>query len=904
MTFTTGIRSFFAFHTYGWMAVAALLICALSGIALIVPYDVTTPYLSVTRLVATNPQANLFRNMHYWSAQLFLLLTIIHTLDHLWKGNETRILPKNRWFRVVLMIPVVSYVMLSGFILKADGDSLQAQRILASLLESLPFAGQALSLTLAGKENSLQIIYLQHAATASLILFILVLEHSGSMRVNIRTLLYTLAGIIALSFLLRAPLRLPGEAVMKGPWYFTGLQEILHYTHPIGLILPAAFVILLMLYLLPRANPRHSRILKALLLTLLLTYSFFTVRALFFRGEMWKWQWPGTSGYEKPELFTPEKIRLFSTDTAIPVILGHTETCMVCHQETKGMAPGHDPKFIGCYSCHGGDPFTTDKKLAHRSMSEVPGNLSNAGRACGGSGCHPGITERVEKSLMSSLSGMITVDRWVFGEETDLDRKTHIRTLGNSGADEHLRNLCAGCHLGNEKKHIGPAAWLERGGGCLTCHLTYNRDSETSLASIRNSRNSADGKIALTHPALNLEITDDHCKSCHSRSGRISMNYEGWHETERKASDVTDNPAYTVLPDGRAFFRKTEDVHHRIGMRCIDCHGSYELMGDDKLHAHKEEAVGIQCSDCHTRKAAQTLLLTSADPETQRIAWLRKIPTEGTRILSTQKNNFPLVNTLSEENGTRLSLIKKSDGRKSLMKPPAPACTEGKAHTRLSCEACHTAWAPQCLGCHTNYDPSANGFDWVLNKSVTGAWAEYSSEGQAELPVLGVNEKGSPGGRIIPFTPGMILTITPKSGGKAGDTLFRRLFAPTSAHTTVREVRSCVTCHSNPQALGYGQGKLALSSGIWTFESLYRKNRFDGLPEDAWTGFLKERTDQATTRKGMRPFTIREQERILSAGACLNCHEPGSKVMKNSLIDFDAQIRKMTKKCSTGFVKL
>jgi hypothetical protein len=342
------------------------------------------------------------------------------------------------------------------------------------------------------------------------------------------------------------------------------------------------------------------------------------------------------------------------------------------------------------------------------------------------------------------------------------------------------------------------------------------------------------------------------------------------------------------------------DIHHEKGMLCVDCHGSYELMGDGKHYAHKEDAVKVQCSDCHTLNANKQKLLNETDQETQLISWLRKFKTEGIHIVLTQKGDIPLVNTIVEDQGTRMSMIKKSGNTIVLMKPPAKVCTEGKAHARLSCEACHTAWAPQCIGCHNSYESQTMGFDMLKNTTQKGTWIEHSTEGMAELPVLGINstDKTRKNGIVSTFTPGMIMTIGKGSFKKGEKTVFHRLYAPSSAHTTQREGRTCKSCHNDPLAIGYGRGKLSYSvDGKWTFDPLYQNSKYDGLPEDSWTGFLQERKDQASTRIGMRPFNLAEQKRILTAGACLTCHDEASGVMKRSLVDFDKVISERSKRC-------
>jgi hypothetical protein len=142
------------------------------------------------------------------------------------------------------------------------------------------------------------------------------------------------------------------------------------------------------------------------------------------------------------------------------------------------------------------------------------------------------------------------------------------------------------------------------------------------------------------------------------------------------------------------------------------------------------------------------------------------------------------------------------------------------------------------------------------------------------------------------------MTIDKGSFAKGEKTVFHRLHAPSSAHTTQKAGRSCKSCHNDPLAIGYGRGKLSYSlAGKWTFNPVYQNNKYDGLPEDSWIGFLQERKDQASTRVGMRPFNLAEQKRILTAGACLTCHDATSGIMKRSLMDFDKVIREKSKQC-------
>lgn len=69
-------------YPYGQAATASFLLCAASGVVLALPYDVHNAWASVSKMMIFNPWAAFFRNFHYWTAQLFLISTLIHILDY------------------------------------------------------------------------------------------------------------------------------------------------------------------------------------------------------------------------------------------------------------------------------------------------------------------------------------------------------------------------------------------------------------------------------------------------------------------------------------------------------------------------------------------------------------------------------------------------------------------------------------------------------------------------------------------------------------------------------------------------------------------------------------------------------------------------------------------------------
>ncbi|MDP1901533.1 MAG: hypothetical protein Q8K96_13925 [Rubrivivax sp.] len=921
----------------GDAALAAFVLCAVSGVFLLPAFDAREPVRSIAEWLLANPGAVYLRNLHYWTAQAFLVLTVLHGWDHLRLATEKR-LARGVWTRLVLSLPVVAFLMLSGFLLRGDTDAQQARRILEQVVTLLPLIGPGLAAFLFGAEEGLlQVIFLQHAATTTIIVWLVIFEHARRLWGGLRALAVTALATGLLALLVSPGLHDGSHPVVKGPWYFLGLQELLHWTPwPLAVVGGAALA-LLFLWAIARGTPPRSTRAKRGLFAAVGLYFVLCALVLFVRGENWSWQpgWPGGPGDLRagPAL---ARASIDASQAKLPMILGRPEGCMACHADVTGFSPAHQPQSIGCASCHLGDTFTLDKDRAHAGMVRVPGNLADAARTCGASACHASIVPRVERSIMATFSGVISTNRRVFGEDPGQGappgQPPHARDLGHSAADSHLRQLCVSCHLGQPKTAWSPITQESRGGGCNACHLKYSPEalealidhvgSEPDQPAAMRSRKS----IPKIHPMLTVQADGSHCFGCHSRSSRISTSYEGWHEMrdDPTPAELAARPAqYRKLDDDRYFLRKTADVHHERGLDCIDCHTALEVMGTGKTDAHKAQSLRVRCEDCHAAKLASQAL-KSADPESHKILALRGWTLKPGERLGTTRSGDTLVNVIVDGQGQG-QLKRKATGQAAPLKAPAAVCTQGAGHSRLSCSSCHTAWAPQCATCHTSFDTKSQGFDHLTKKYVQGEWMETSVAFEAGPPTLGIRVAsglGERGGEVVDtFVPGMILTIDRNLvPGAPPDTLFQRLFAPISAHTTQRQARSCESCHNDPVALGFGKGKLTFEvngkgdakgrtdpagrtgptgrTGRWRFAPTEPASPQDGLPADAWTGFLAERQGMVSTQAGARPFSLAEQRRILTVGACLTCHAGDSKVMRESVRDFPALLRRRSPQCA------
>ncbi len=305
-------------------------------------------------------------------------------------------------------------------------------------------------------------------------------------------------------------------------------------------------------------------------------------------------------------------------------------------------------------------------------------------------------------------------------------------------------------------------------------------------------------------------------------------------------------------------------------------------------------------------RTSNTTTYAELDSAMLKIFDLRKYDHINKKMIKGKDSEVALMNTFFENDTAWM--VGKNSGKIHPLNPPASVCNKNEAHESLTCSSCHTAWAPQCIGCHNEFDRNAEGYDLLENKFVNGSWVEYVGNFLAEPPTLGVREGEK--NTIEPALPGMIMTIDKESFYyedrlKSVDEswTFHRLFSPAAPHTTSTKGRNCKSCHNNPLAIGYGRGELIFEviegKGKWKFTPEYAANKYDGLPEDAWIGFLESPdTIIVSTRTDFRPFTVEEQKRILTVGTCLTCHEENSDVILKSLDkDFSKYVLKISNEC-------
>ncbi|BCR05625.1 c-type cytochrome [Desulfuromonas versatilis] len=558
------------------------------------------------------------------------------------------------------------------------------------------------------------------------------------------------------------------------------------------------------------------------------------------------------------------------------------EQCLSCHEGIERISEVPGMAELSCTDCHKGDGAATEQQAAHAGMFANPADLRVVDQTCGT--CHADEVDKAMKSLHATSAGKISGTRYAWGAQgregiyanvavadADPSRPGAVKELkalpfydpakpegpDNTPADDYLRNQCLRCHLWSDG-HQRDGDY--RASGCAACHVVY---SDAGTYEGGDKAIAKDQKDRPRFHRITSKIPETQCLHCHNRGGRTGVSYIGTMESDGYGTPYTDKGGKQGQLHGKNYNHLQADIHYDKGLTCIDCHTKQDLHGDGNIYQKREQAVEIECEDCHGTGTRRSQLTTS---------W---------------GNPYP---NLKEQDG-KIVLTSKLDGKQHVVPQLADATLSDEGYVshvavashleKLECYACHAGWAPQCYGCHAKQDIGKPNGDWLNAKpakdqsmashknnreSSAFAWDESRSYLRWETPTLGINSEG----KVSPFIPGCQVVFTQVDGEKS--LVHNKVYTtvdgtsgigtnPIQPHTISKKGRGCADCHMSSKALGLGSG--------------FYDSQKNGLPIDFELERIVDEEGnqlQETAREGARPFNKEEQQRISRSGTCVACH--------------------------------
>ncbi len=537
--------------------------------------------------------------------------------------------------------------------------------------------------------------------------------------------------------------------------------------------------------------------------------------------------------------------------------------CLVCHGDLENATVnmGFD---LDCVFCHGGDPNSEIKEIAHvlptlpvimdKTVAPLdydlpyqqfvnPSNLRVVENTCGA--CHPFKAENILKSMMATAAGhyagglyqngVVKTKTPIYGTFAVEDNDGVVPY--ERGAVQSLEDLieydpsgdpfnnathfaavpaqaCARCHLwsrGKGYRGAENAAGTYRADGCAACHMIYDNDGLSR---------SADMTIDHTetgHPRVHVitkQIETAQCIHCHHRGARIGLNFTGRSQMPPR---LPSGPDYIGTTDEKfnSNYHYTidavnpKDVHFERGLDCIDCHTPNGIMGDGNIYGHMDQATKTECRMCHGMPGELPIMI--------------------------DHDGLQLSNTYFE--GGEAKLERKVDGVvhtiplvKDIVDPESPsynakaACAMNDNHLKdvggLECYACHSAWTPNCFGCHFERDERFTGINLVTRNEEVGRVRTNNKVFVTLRPFfIGPNSEGRVAPYLVACQP--IADVTAPDGTKILDYQMPQTVKgvsglamnPVQPHTVQGpgNVRTCAECHRSPASLGMGTGSYSLA---------------------------------------------------------------------------------------------
>ena len=260
-----------------------MILCLVSGVVLTFYYrPAGNVFQNVEEITTLVPYGWFFRQFHYASGQLFVILMSIHTVDHFLK-KRYRTYSSGEWTLLIFSLCICFFVLFTGFVLKGDKEGFFAGQIFMNILREVPIMGEQLSNLFIVEGNSFFFLpYLYHCFFLPILLIYLIREHIREWLPGQGVLLVGAAGLFLYALIVKPHVDIPPDAavgVVKGPWFFLGVQTLLKIMDPVlaGLVIPGLFVGCVLA--LPKTGSAWERWLHYLVTGAFCFYAVLTLRA-------------------------------------------------------------------------------------------------------------------------------------------------------------------------------------------------------------------------------------------------------------------------------------------------------------------------------------------------------------------------------------------------------------------------------------------------------------------------------------------------------------------------------------------------------------------------------------------------------------------------------------------------
>ena len=208
-----------------WICLALFNVSIISGLILAFIYKPFNAYESVQTITYLVPYGNLFRQIHYFSSELFVVFLILHIILELLKYKIK--ISASSWNYSVFATLLLFFLMFTGYVLKADLNGLSAGQVALSLIEQTPVLEWFLPLF---EDTNIFVwkFYIWHILFLPILIGFAIYKHVDKLKTK-----YFIIGL-GLTFLSMMIFDMPKDLDINltlvhvtGPWFFRGAENLL-----------------------------------------------------------------------------------------------------------------------------------------------------------------------------------------------------------------------------------------------------------------------------------------------------------------------------------------------------------------------------------------------------------------------------------------------------------------------------------------------------------------------------------------------------------------------------------------------------------------------------------------------------------------------------------------------------
>ena len=234
-----------------WLTQAFFIVSMSSGIIVVFAYHPFDAYNSIQKINYIIPFGSLFRQIHYFSSETFVVSLLLHISLELYKKKIN--ISFTSWNYSIIAMISVFILMFTGFVLKADQSANAAALVSFSLISDTPILDNFLPLF---KDTSTFYwkFFIWHIVFLPILLSFAIYKHIKKISVNIRYFTTAISITMFVTLIIPMPIDIALELQVdhiQGPWFFLGAENLLQLGFSlsvVNLILLVPFVFMFFVY--------------------------------------------------------------------------------------------------------------------------------------------------------------------------------------------------------------------------------------------------------------------------------------------------------------------------------------------------------------------------------------------------------------------------------------------------------------------------------------------------------------------------------------------------------------------------------------------------------------------------------------------------------------------------------